>query len=166
MLNSVVILSGLVLFVHEKEWRERGEMKVLEYLLLCSIVLIRRGQTQLQYGSLRVANHGYVGQEDMENLSLPLSCTTRVENCCSGSQHGTWVMPSGDNVTTSAGNSVYQLYRSNGEIDLYITSSEAMSGIYQCTIIGDSHGTFDSYYVGLYYAHEGEKLCMPCVCGC
>ena len=73
-------------------------------------------------------------------------------------------MPSGDDVSTSAGNSVYQLYRSYGEIDLYITSSEAMSGIYQCIIIGDSHGTFDSYHVGLYYAHEGEKLCILCVC--
>ena len=114
-----------------------------------------RVQSQLQYNRVAVQNHGYMYRNNMADNSRPLSCTTAVSSCCSGSSHGTWVRPDGVNVTTSTVNGVRQVYDTR-RINLYVTRS-AMTGIYRCDIqTNDNSEDKESYYVGIYPAQRGE----------
>ena len=121
---------------------------------LC-LVMVVRVQSQLQYIGALVQNHGYMYRNNMADFNRPLSCTTAVSSCCSGSSQGTWVRPDGVNVTTSTVDGVHQVYRSRG-IDLYVTRS-AMTGIYRCDIqTNDNSDDKESYYAGIYPTRRGE----------
>ena len=121
------------------------------------IAVIARVQSQLQYMGLLVENHGSVDRYDMVDNSRRLSCTTAVSSCCRDSSHGSWFNPDGVSMPNGAVSGVYQVY-GNRRIELVVTSRNAMSGIYRCTIqTNDQTSDLESYYVGLYPPNEGTK---------